>query len=497
MTTVNTLLASPPTQASGRGSTGAASGGRGALGVTPLMPPAASGAVDNKRDNPRFDEALAERSEPARRPATDAHRPEAEAKQTQQSPSDEADTSSREAERDDVDQQQIQQEPSEASAASSDAEALLSQETVSPDQSEGDGVDDAESTRFALFADGFTLNLDLAPLAGVVGQFNSLDQGGLVPLGTIHVPGLAGDATSLLTLSLNAGPGLGALVVDGAMSGSSQGTAPSLITAAASSGAEGGPINPLTFAGSGDGAAGDQLGGNTSSPNSSATAGGVASPGGSVAGLISAFESLLAPVAGNDSSLPAPGVPAPGLVAAPASLPASAALGEATPDADRDALNTARLHRGLNSALNQQGGNVTLRLTPPDLGTVRIQLNLQGANVTAQFHAETESARTLLTQQLAQLKSSLEAQGLNVEKIGVQAMSGTQNASQLNQQHQSGQQSQQHADADGRSRGQHQQSPGQQQSHHRDDAQEERARGNLAAARDLFSDLLMDDPAAA
>jgi len=125
------------------------------------------------------------------------------------------------------------------------------------------------------------------------------------------------------------------------------------------------------------------------------------------------------------------------------------------PNATNDTLNSARLTRGLNSAVSQQGGAVTLRLTPPDLGTVRIQLNLQGTNVTAQFHAETDSAQRLLTQQLGQLRTSLESQGLNVEKLGVQAMSASSNSSSLQQQTGGDNApSQNQANADGRSRGQ-------------------------------------------
>lgn len=119
----------------------------------------------------------------------------------------------------------------------------------------------------------------------------------------------------------------------------------------------------------------------------------------------------------------------------------------------QDAANSARLTRGLNNAVNQQGGTVTLRLTPPDIGTVRIQLNLQGTSVSAQFHAETDAGQRLLTQQLGQLRTSLESQGLNVEKLGVQGMSSSSNSSSLQQQS-NGDNPQSQTNADGRSRGQ-------------------------------------------
>ena len=121
-------------------------------------------------------------------------------------------------------------------------------------------------------------------------------------------------------------------------------------------------------------------------------------------------------------------------------------------------MNAARLSRGLNSALNQRNGSVTLRLTPPELGTVRIQLQVQGTSVAAQFHAETDRGMTLLTQQLAQLRSSLEAQGLSVDRLGVTAMGSPHSAggSNLHQQGDGGSSAQQQADQhrdDGRSRG--------------------------------------------
>ncbi|MEM8739836.1 MAG: flagellar hook-length control protein FliK, partial [Planctomycetota bacterium] len=157
---------------------------------------------------------------------------------------------------------------------------------------------------------------------------------------------------------------------------------------------------------------------------------------------------------------PAPATPVPVLTTAlnadaPApATPAPAASPTTLNPSNLDALNAARLSRGLNSAVNQQGGNVTLRLTPPDLGTVRIELNLQGTSVSARFHAETESARTLLTQQLTQLRSTLEAQGLQVDRLGVQALSSSANASSLQNQTQQDPSASSQNPNEGRSRGQ-------------------------------------------
>ncbi len=120
--------------------------------------------------------------------------------------------------------------------------------------------------------------------------------------------------------------------------------------------------------------------------------------------------------------------------------------------ADNDAINQARLTRGLRSALNQQGGSVTLRLTPPEMGTVRIQLDLAGPSVSARFHAESDAARAMLQQQLGQLRGALEGQGLSVDRLSVQPMNDS-SASNFTRNEQQGQ-----PDSDGRSRGQYQSS---------------------------------------
>ena len=149
-----------------------------------------------------------------------------------------------------------------------------------------------------------------------------------------------------------------------------------------------------------------------------------------------------------------------------------------TPDADADPVNTARLTRGLQSALQQPGGTVTLRLTPPELGTVRIQLQLSSGSVSASFHAEGASARSMLTQQLSQLRTALESQGLNVERLNVQPMQQTSQSS-LQQQNQQ-------STADGRSRGQY---TGQQQQPNDDRSDPDQP------ARESFESLMLNEVA--
>lgn len=113
----------------------------------------------------------------------------------------------------------------------------------------------------------------------------------------------------------------------------------------------------------------------------------------------------------------------------------------------RDEANIARISRGLQSAVNQRGGNITLRLDPPELGQVRIEMEVRDGVVTARFTAQSESVRRLLMDQMGQLRGALDRQGLSIEKLDVQTAS--------NQNHSWN--SSQEDNHDGRSKGQHSQ----------------------------------------
>ncbi len=123
------------------------------------------------------------------------------------------------------------------------------------------------------------------------------------------------------------------------------------------------------------------------------------------------------------------------------------AMSEAGTEGD---VNAARIARGLQSALAQRGGTVTLRLHPPELGILKVQMQIQEGQVRAQFMTDNAAAKGLLTQELGNLRTALERQGLTVERLEVQ-MQPTQTTNM-----QSGQQSmtQQDQPEDGRSRGQ-------------------------------------------
>lgn len=93
----------------------------------------------------------------------------------------------------------------------------------------------------------------------------------------------------------------------------------------------------------------------------------------------------------------------------------------------------AQLQRGLAQVLRQKGGTLNLKLTPVELGEVRISLSVAQGRVSGSIEASNESARGLLEQNLEKLKSSLEQRGVTVDRLEVRlagASSGERAAAQ-------------------------------------------------------------------
>jgi flagellar hook-length control protein FliK len=82
---------------------------------------------------------------------------------------------------------------------------------------------------------------------------------------------------------------------------------------------------------------------------------------------------------------------------------------------------TQRLTRGMQSMINQRGGTLNMRLTPPELGDVRISMTIVRDVVSAQFFAQSAEAQTMLDKHMGTLRASLEQQGLTVERLQVHA----------------------------------------------------------------------------
>lgn len=77
--------------------------------------------------------------------------------------------------------------------------------------------------------------------------------------------------------------------------------------------------------------------------------------------------------------------------------------------------------RGISTVLAQKGGSLTMKLNPPALGELRIEMNLSQQTVDVRLEATTPAARELLTLGLPALRESLQSKGLSVERLSVQA----------------------------------------------------------------------------
>ncbi|MHB8969005.1 MAG: flagellar hook-length control protein FliK [Pirellulaceae bacterium] len=81
-----------------------------------------------------------------------------------------------------------------------------------------------------------------------------------------------------------------------------------------------------------------------------------------------------------------------------------------------------RVARAIEAA-PQRGGLLRLRLRPPELGAVRLEVFLARGNLTARIETETQQARNVLLEHLPQLRERLTAQGIHVEQFDVNVSS--------------------------------------------------------------------------
>ena len=81
-----------------------------------------------------------------------------------------------------------------------------------------------------------------------------------------------------------------------------------------------------------------------------------------------------------------------------------------------------RVARAIEAA-PQRGGLLRLRLRPPELGAVRLEVLLERGNLIARIETETQQARNVLLEHLPQLRDRLTAQGIHVEQFDVDVSS--------------------------------------------------------------------------
>ena len=86
----------------------------------------------------------------------------------------------------------------------------------------------------------------------------------------------------------------------------------------------------------------------------------------------------------------------------------------------------ARLARSLLDA-HQAGRPLHVRLHPPELGVLQIELSSRGGALTARLDVETAAARQIIIEQLPQLREALAHTGHTVERIDVHLLEGSEN----------------------------------------------------------------------
>jgi flagellar hook-length control protein FliK len=87
-----------------------------------------------------------------------------------------------------------------------------------------------------------------------------------------------------------------------------------------------------------------------------------------------------------------------------------------------------RVAKAFQSAADR-GGPVRLRLSPPELGALRLEITLRNGGMTARLEAETPAAKTLLLDGLPALRERLAQQDIKVDRFDVDLMGQSPNDS--------------------------------------------------------------------
>jgi flagellar hook-length control protein FliK len=78
-----------------------------------------------------------------------------------------------------------------------------------------------------------------------------------------------------------------------------------------------------------------------------------------------------------------------------------------------------RVAKAFESA-RERGGEIRLRLSPPELGALRVEVNMSEQGLAARVEVETNDARTILLENLPALRERLAEQGLRLERFDVE-----------------------------------------------------------------------------
>jgi flagellar hook-length control protein FliK len=103
----------------------------------------------------------------------------------------------------------------------------------------------------------------------------------------------------------------------------------------------------------------------------------------------------------------------------------STATGHVTRDSDTPLVDSARLLNRVARAFvtaRDGSGEVRLRLSPPELGALRLEIKVLDGALVARLETETSSARTVLIENLPALRERLAEQGVRIERFDVDLM---------------------------------------------------------------------------
>ena len=113
----------------------------------------------------------------------------------------------------------------------------------------------------------------------------------------------------------------------------------------------------------------------------------------------------------------------------------NAVVGGADPDSSAADMteNSERIVRAARVAISRGSARIEIRLEPPELGSLRIEIKQNAAGLTLELQAGNSRAQQLLQRNVSQLHQMLEANGLPTSQINVQLRSELQDGQLLDQ----------------------------------------------------------------
>jgi flagellar hook-length control protein FliK len=97
----------------------------------------------------------------------------------------------------------------------------------------------------------------------------------------------------------------------------------------------------------------------------------------------------------------------------------------AEPEPRTDDTNLERIVRFIQTRIGKERSSATLRLEPPELGTIRLRMELRDQQLSLEVQTRTAAARQLLTDQVETLRRSLEATGIHLDRVDIRAPAST------------------------------------------------------------------------